>query len=79
MDSVAYTLMLLKVSFLIRTSADQNICFSPQLIAACHVLLRRLVPRHPSYALISLIVYVDLILENLSKILNWFNQFAFLT
>ena len=29
------------------------ICSSPQLIAACHVLLRRLVPRHPPYALIS--------------------------
>ena len=37
---------LLVLSFLIRTSADQNICFSPQLIAACHVLLRRYVPRH---------------------------------
>ncbi len=32
------------------------ICSSPQLIAACHVLLRRLVPRHPPYALRSLIV-----------------------
>ena len=32
------------------------ICSSPQLIAACHVLLRRLVPRHPPYALCSLIV-----------------------
>ena len=31
------------------------ICTSPQLIAACHVLLRRLVPRHPPYALYSLI------------------------
>ena len=29
------------------------ICSSPQLIAACHVLHRRLVPRHPPYALIS--------------------------
>ena len=28
---------------------------SPQLFAACHVLLRRLVPRHPPYALCSLI------------------------
>ena len=34
------------------------ICNSPQLFAACHVLLRRLVPRHPPYALIRLIVYV---------------------
>ena len=32
------------------------ICSSPLLIAACHVLLRRLVPRHPPYALRSLIV-----------------------
>ena len=29
-------------------------CSSPQLIAACHVLLRLLVPRHSPYALISL-------------------------
>ena len=32
------------------------ICSSPQLFAAYHVLLRRLMPRHPPYALISLIV-----------------------
>lgn len=31
------------------------ICSSPRLFAACHVLLRRLVPRHPPYALCSLI------------------------
>ena len=30
------------------------ICTSPQLFAACHVLLRLLVPRHSPYALISL-------------------------
>ena len=30
---------------------------SPQLFAACHVLLRRLVPRHPPYALCSLIIF----------------------
>ena len=30
------------------------ICSSPQLIAACHVLLRLLMPRHSPYALISL-------------------------
>ena len=30
------------------------ICASPQLFAACHVLLRLLVPRHPPYALRSL-------------------------
>ena len=32
------------------------ICNSPQLFAACHVLHRRLVPRHPPYALLRLIV-----------------------
>ena len=30
------------------------ICNSPWLFAACHVLLRRLMPRHPPYALFSL-------------------------
>ena len=34
------------------------ICSSPQLFAACHVLPRRHVPRHPPYALCSLILYV---------------------
>ena len=34
------------------------ICHSPQLIAACHVLHRRLMPRHPPYALCSLIVFL---------------------
>ena len=40
------------------------ICSSPQLFAACHVLLRRHVPRHPPYALCSLIflVYLSFIL-----------------
>ena len=33
------------------------ICTSPQLIAACHVLLRLLLPRHPPYALLSLILF----------------------
>ena len=28
-----------------------NMCFSPQLFAACHVFLRPSVPRHPPYAL----------------------------
>ena len=32
---------------------SRNICFSPQLIAACHVFLRLLVPRHPPCALIA--------------------------
>ena len=30
---------------------SKDICSSPQLIAACHVLLRLPVPRHPPYAL----------------------------
>ena len=39
----------------IRKSADISaICASPQLIAACHVLLRLLMPRHSPYALSSL-------------------------
>ena len=33
------------------------ICNYPQLIAACHVLLRLLMPRHSPYALISLILW----------------------
>ena len=33
---------------------SQDICSFPQLIAACHVFLRLLVPRHPPCALISL-------------------------
>ena len=31
------------------------VCAFPQLIAACHVLLRLLLPRHPPYALFRLI------------------------
>ena len=33
------------------------ICNSPQLFAACHVLLRRHVPRHPPYPLCSLFLF----------------------
>ena len=41
--------------FHIRKSADITlICSSPQLIAACHVLLRLLMPRHSPYALFCL-------------------------
>ena len=54
-DSSYDNTTLLVLSFLIRTSAGQTfICNSPQLFAACHVLLRRHVPRHPPYALCSL-------------------------
>ena len=35
-------------------SGSMGICPSPKLIAACHVLHRLLVPRHPPYALISI-------------------------
>ena len=52
--SVWYT-ALHRVCSHIRKSADITlICSSPQLIAACHVLLRLLMPRHSPYALIRL-------------------------
>ena len=35
-----------------------HICYSPRLFAACHVLLRLLVPRHSPYALRSLTSFV---------------------
>ena len=35
---------------------SMDICSSPQLIAACHVFLRLLVPRHPPCALYSLTI-----------------------
>ncbi len=38
------------------------ICYSPQLIAACHVLLRLLMPRHSPYALYSLNLLLLLVL-----------------
>ena len=47
-DSVYDTAKLLAVSSLIRISVAQSfICNYPQLFAACHVLLRRHMPRHP--------------------------------
>ena len=50
-------------SSLIRTSVDiMNICFSPQLFAAYHVLHRLLVPRHSPYALSSLTLITSVIL-----------------
>src|SRR5260370_38244920 len=36
--------------------ASKPACGSPRLIAACHVLVRLLAPRHPPYALSSLII-----------------------
>ena len=35
---------------------SSDICSSPQLFAACHVLLRLPVPRHPPYALLNLTI-----------------------
>ena len=40
------------------TCGSMSICNSPQLFAAYHVLLRRLMPGHPPYALYSLNLYV---------------------
>ena len=40
------------------------ICSSPQLIAACHVLLRLLMPRHSPCALLSLTFSIDTIFAN---------------
>ena len=37
-------------------SGSMDICSSPKLIAACHVLLRLLMPRHSPCALISLTI-----------------------
>ena len=55
MDSDVGDCTLLQPSSLIRRSVDiTDMCSSPQLIAACHVLLRLPVPRHPPYALIRL-------------------------
>src|SRR3954471_13253178 len=44
---------------------SKRICRSPCLIAACHVLLRLLAPRHPSCALCSLINLFPLLQGNL--------------
>ena len=38
------------------------ICASPQLIAACHVLLRLLMPRHPPCALVHLTLFFSVLL-----------------
>ena len=43
------------------------ICSSPQLFAACHVLPRRHVPRHPPYALCSLIFLSRLLILTYKK------------
>ena len=42
-------------------------CSSPQLFAACHVLLRRMAPRHPPCALCSLIFFVAIFFNSKTK------------
>ena len=39
-------------------SGSQFVCNSPELFAACHVLHRLLMPRHPPYALNSLTIVI---------------------
>src|SRR5512145_2215837 len=56
MDSPQDTAALPVVGFPIRTSTDQSLVGgSPWLIAATHVLLRLVEPRHPPHALSSLV------------------------
>jgi hypothetical protein len=56
MDSGRNTRALPRVGFPIRRSPDQrSVSTSPGLIAAAHVLLRLLAPRHPPCALVLLI------------------------
>lgn len=55
---------------------SMDICSSPRLFAACHVLLRRHVPRHPPYALCSLIFFVYFPLA-IQKILIFTRLFDF--
>src|SRR5919198_4328008 len=56
MYSAGSTRALPRVGFPIRTSRDQGlVSTSPALIAAAHVLLRLLAPRHPPCALVLLI------------------------
>ena len=63
----------------IRKSADITlICSSPQLIAACHVLLRLLMPRHSPYALFRL-NFLDLSIllgSRLSELLEFLQIFG---
>ena len=50
---------------------SSSICNSPQLFAACHVLLRRHVPRHPPYALRSLF-FISILLKVVFRLLLLF-------
>ena len=54
------------------------ICSSPQLIAACHVLRRLLMPRHSPYALVRLnFLYIVPILWFSLNCLSFFEHFSF--
>ena len=56
-------------------------CGSPMLFAACHVLLRRLVPWHPPCALVRLITYPETSLHSFRSIdfpfCNWSSKTSF--
>ena len=52
------------------------ICSSPQLIAACHVLLRLLMPRHSPYALIRLNFLLNSYSAVLLNCLSFIEQFV---
>ena len=51
-------------------SGSKAVCASPKLIAACHVLLRLLMPRHSPCALISLTL-VESVLPDSINIMNY--------
>ena len=64
-------------------SGSMRMCRSPELIAACHVLLRLLMPRHSPCAFFRLIYWFSRIMQasfrfRLSKLLpNFLQNFAF--
>ena len=64
----------------IRKSADiMLVCSSPQLIAAYHVLLRLLEPRHPPYALIcfkKIQIFKSLTSLKVTRYYNFFSQYV---
>ena len=68
-------------SAFVRIPGSMLVCSSPRLFAACHVLLRLLMPRHPSCALCSLTTKIFLILMSfLRRILQFFvSTFSALT
>ena len=59
------------------TRGSMDICSSPRLFAAYRVLLRLLVPRHPPYALSSLIFeVVFFFLGSLTSKIEFFSYFS---